>query len=223
MYHIYHNSLDEGHSYESFSEHFLQICQEHKNEKRAMAFAFILYDLENPQLSKVLNDRDYWMALNEISGKHLTVFSIHSKVKRRVRARTSYQNDNLIQISTAIPSFENPSISTNTFINRYFGDTISVSYPALLFFQVNNEQITDALIISLRATLIEESFLELKKYISAACDALEAIDDDYKENYKEIFDQLELSVKKIKQIGNIKRVLGQGKSILSILKLIKVI
>jgi len=31
-----------------------------------LAFAFILYDFENPQISKVFNDPDYWLNLNAI-------------------------------------------------------------------------------------------------------------------------------------------------------------
>ncbi|WP_460679017.1 hypothetical protein [Mucilaginibacter koreensis] len=162
------------------------------------------------------------MALNEVSGTYLTVFSIHSKEKRRVRAGTSFSSGDYMQMMTGISSYKNPSVSTSNLIGRYFGDTVSVSYPALLFFQVNEEQITDALLISLKATLIEDSFLELKKYISAASEALKMIEEENKSNYKEIFDQLELSVNKIKQIASIRKWFNEGKSLLGLLKLLKI-
>ena len=80
MYTIYQNTTNEGYDINSFTECMISICNEHKKANRVLAFAFILYDFENPHLWKVLNDQVYWLALNEISGKYLTVFSLNYKV-----------------------------------------------------------------------------------------------------------------------------------------------
>lgn len=77
MHPIYQNSTNKEFSLKSFSERMVDICNKHRKENRAMAFAFILYDLQNPQVSKILNDREYWLALNDISGKYLTIFSLN--------------------------------------------------------------------------------------------------------------------------------------------------
>ncbi len=63
-------------SFEEFWDRFLEICEEHRATGRALAFAFILYDFPHPQIIKMLRDTDYWRALDRLSGKHLTVFSV---------------------------------------------------------------------------------------------------------------------------------------------------
>ena len=41
---------------EAFHQSIIDVCNKHREESRALAFAFILYDFENPQINKILND-----------------------------------------------------------------------------------------------------------------------------------------------------------------------
>ena len=58
------------------------LCEKHKNDNRALAFAFLIYDFENPQIIKVLDDTDYWNALHHTSGKLLSIYYIHSREEK---------------------------------------------------------------------------------------------------------------------------------------------
>jgi len=198
----------------------IEICNDHRKQNRAMAFAFILYDFQNPQVWKVLNDREYWLALNEISGKYLTVFSLNYKPPMR-RSRYREEGDTTIHMLTDIPTRFNPAEGTNALIDKYFHSDFEVSYPAILFFQVNHNAVVDSLLIELREQLIEPAFLELREYISRAVEALKRIQPENKQNIKEIFDCLEREVRSAHSIRRFKRVARAAGRIVELISSIK--
>ena len=55
---------NKSYSFDSFEQEFHHICEAHRSQGRAMAFAFILYDKNSPEIKKVLNDPDYWDSLS---------------------------------------------------------------------------------------------------------------------------------------------------------------
>lgn len=59
---------------DNLRNYIMQVCQTHRDENRALAFAFIVADLHNPHVNKILHDHNYINSLHEISGKTLTVF-----------------------------------------------------------------------------------------------------------------------------------------------------
>lgn len=67
---------------DQFKGSIIDLCERHKDENRALAFAFLIYDFENPQIIKVLEDQEYWNALDKISGKFLSIYYIHSKEEK---------------------------------------------------------------------------------------------------------------------------------------------
>ena len=194
MYTIYQNSTDEGHDLVSFSKRMIDICNDHRKQNRAMAFAFILYDFQNPQVGKILNDREYWLALNEMSGKYLTVFSLNYR-PRRIPRRPRDEIDHCFHMLTAISTRFNPAEGTNALIERYFGPNVAATYPAILFFQVDGNAVVDSLLIELREQQIEPAFLELRDYVNRAVEALKKILPENKRNIGEIFDCLEREVR----------------------------
>jgi len=220
MYTIYHNSRDEGHDFLSFKDKMIQICNQHRVDNRALAFAFILYDFENPQLWKILNDTEYWMALNEISGKYLTVFSLNYREKQKVKKhrRSEFKG---FQFLTNISTKDSPSEGTNELIKKYFGDDIEVKYPAVLFFQVDKESVIDSLLFELKEEMIEPAFLELKEYIKSSVNALKQISSENMGNIKEIFDCLERDVESTKSVRKIKRVLKNSGNVIGLISSIK--
>src|SRR5690606_4642301 len=139
----------------------------HQNEDRALAFAFILYDFENPQISKILDDRHYWLSLNGISGRYLTVFSFHYKPKIRKKKHPFSNSENRFDYLKDIANTPDPSSDNNQLIAKYFGNLSNLKYPSVLFFQVHNGSVIDSELIQLDQSHIEDSFSELKGYISA--------------------------------------------------------
>lgn len=221
MFTIYHNSKDEGHNFHSFKNKMIEICNQHKNENRALAFAFILYDFENPHLWKVLNDYKYWIALNEISGKYITVFSLNYKKKVKKKLKTGLDNKVDMQYLTRVSVNENLSQNTNELISKYFGSDFIIKYPAILFFQVNDNNVVDSLLIELKEDKIEDSFLELKEYFKSSVKALQRITPENKNNYTEIFDQLEGNIESTRYIKKVNRSIKNSGTFLGLISSIK--
>ncbi len=208
---MHENTGGEGLDFDSFSERMINICNEHRGADRALAFAFILCDFGNPQIWKILSDEEYWRALNEISGEYLTVFSLNYNPTKN-RARNIEYRD-LARISTNY----NPRVATNTLIQKYFGE-IKVNYPAILFFQVNNDSVIDSLLIDLKEQEIEKAFLELKNYLTRAVSALERIAPENKQNIGEVFNCLEEEVKFVRKTKGMVQNAVRIKDLLSSIK-----
>ena len=213
MYTIFFNSKNEGHNFESFKDRMIQICNENRKISRAHVFAFILYDFENPHLSKILNDQEYFLALNRISGEYLTVFSINYREKKERKLLTG---DNSMQMITNVSMIQNPAMGTNELIEKYFGN-IKIQYPAILFFQVDNESVIDSLLIELEEEDIQLSFLELKYYITEAVTSLKIISPENKQNIRKMFNYLESKVKRANKKRRIMRILKKGGNIINII------
>lgn len=217
MYKIYQNNTGKGYEIDEFSKKMIKICNEHKRKGKALAFAFILYDFRNPHFTKMLNDRDYWLAFNEISGNFLSIFSFDYKINNidKDRQLDSYGLLTPIQVSS------NHSKSTNTLIKKYFESELPLTFPAVLFFQVDNDEILDSLLIELYEEQIELAFIELKKYIEKAVKALNKIDPENKKNIQEIFNCLENEVKSEKVNRKIKRITKNAGGIMGLISSIK--
>jgi len=75
-------------------------------------------------------------------------------------------------------------------IEKFFEDVADINYPSLLFFQIDDEKISDHLIVELREKKAEETYLELKEIIDAAATGLKRLDRANKENRQATFDQV---------------------------------
>jgi hypothetical protein len=170
-------------------DNIIAVCNEHRLTNRALAFAFILYNFKNPQIYKILRDEDYWRALNETSGKYLSVFYISQqdsyfgqdlsesdgKERRGLHGLMTYEQ--LIPL-----------------LKPYFQLDERIELPAVLFFQEHDGLLTDYFLLGLDENKLEESFWELQHYIQSAVDNLEKIAKDNYQNSQEIFNQLKLGV-----------------------------
>lgn len=183
-------------STDAFSKGIIDLCETHREENRALAFAFLIYDFENPQIFKVLEDVNYWNALNTISGKYLSVYYIHSRentfgeglsVHNGHEHRWLYPIDDRMQVSAVIPMLKN-----------YLALDEDVKLPAILFFQVEGKLISDYFLIELFEDKMEESFLELKDYLSSAVNRLKMIAPENYGNLQAIFESMKQGVKSIK-------------------------
>ena len=188
--------FQDGHVHElstkDFSQGIIELCEKHRNESRALAFAFLLYDFRNSQIIKVLEDRDYWNALNTISGKYLSIYYIHSKERNfaedleasnGVERRGMHPINGVVAIDNIVP-----------ILKRYLALETNVKLPSILFFQVEGQLIADYFLIELFEETIEKSFIELKDYILEAVASLKRIDPTCYENHQPIFECLKRSV-----------------------------
>jgi hypothetical protein len=167
----------------------VEICNEHRLTNRALAFAFILYNYKNPQIYKILDDEDYWRALNGTSGRYLTVFYISQP--------DSYFGQDLAESDGkeqrglhGLMTYE----QLVPLLKPYFQLDEKIDLPAVLFFQEHNGLLTDYFLLGLDENKLEESFWELQQYIQTAVDNLEMIKKENHQNSHEIFTQLKLGV-----------------------------
>jgi hypothetical protein len=193
---IFNDGMIQELSNDAFAHSIIDVCEKHRNDKRALAFAFILYDFENPQILKILNDRNYWNALHTISGKYLSIYYIHS------RENTFGEDLDAVdgrEQRGLYPIVGNNNLSTILpMLKRYLKLNEDVKNPSILFFQVDGTVISDYFLIELFEERIEDSFLELKDYVSSAVDRLKTIDPENYGNFQPIFESLKQGVKSIK-------------------------
>ena len=83
-------------------------------------------------------------------------------------------------------------------LKRYLELNEVVKNPSILFFQVEGTLISDYFLIELLEEKIEESFLELKAYVSSAVDRLKMIDPENYGNIQPIFESLKQGVRSTK-------------------------
>lgn len=175
-----------------FSHGIIELCEKHREESRALAFAFLIYDFCNPQIIKVLEDVDYWNALNTISGKYLSIYYIHSREEQFAEdlvGADDFETRGMHPINAG-GSFSHvlPMLKTYLALDK------NVKLPSILFFQVEGKLISDYFLIELSEERIEKSFIELKNYILAAVERLQMIDPENYGNFQPIFDSLKQGV-----------------------------
>ena len=125
-----------GHSFDSFSRRFDEICKEHLANGRARAFAFIFYDFTNSDLRDILKNDGVFAKLDRLSGTKLSIFYLHSGSR------------------TSIKKFNQHFITA-------LGITDQVELPCVVFFKVQNEKIEDIEIAQLDSSNLIHGFHEL--------------------------------------------------------------
>jgi hypothetical protein len=177
---------------EKLTEYILSVCKKHKEEDRALAFAFIISDLNNPHVNKILRDDDYLNALHNISGKYLTVFFLNDQYVDRTLNKAKNSMTMKLELSVE-PISGPPYIMPRHLAEVLLNQEILVS-PSILFFQVDNDIVTDYFITNLRENKIEEGFIEIKEIISKAVESFSMVKDEYKNNSKELFTLLKNAI-----------------------------
>jgi hypothetical protein len=194
MYPIFINRNTQGLDFNEFIDTFFEICKNHQLDGRASAFAFIIYDFNNPHLYKILTDKDYWESLNRLSGNYLTIFSLfEQETKNKIDSNVYPKFIKLKFEAVKVETKKDISLSYKQIIETFFG-SIEFKTPSILFFQVKDEIITDHFFVGLKENKIEEGFLELQQFVKESVKSIQQISPDNKENYSEIFKMLEISV-----------------------------
>jgi hypothetical protein len=151
-----------GFGFEEFEARVVQICEEHQRDGRACAFAFVLHDAQSPHLGKVLGDPEYWAALDAISGKALTVFSIFTGTLRR---------ENQFDPQDHSSNMRRLEQGSRRVIDVYFG-VADLHFPSVLFFQVNEGQVLASRLVKLQSRGVEAAYQELSDLLRVAAESV---------------------------------------------------
>lgn len=218
MYPIYIEKVrtGEGITVENFVKTFKEICSTHHKEGRASSFAFIIHDFTNPEITKVLDDKNYFNALDEISGNNLTIFYLHLSDEKNKKVQF-LGKERLVKDLTK---------EMNDFLVQEFELEREISTPAILFFQIKDKQINDFFFCSVKERTIEKAFLEIENLIKRSVSVIKQISPENRENYPEIFTLIKNEIDSIKAIQTFKsravKVYNFGKIVLFIEKCISI-
>jgi hypothetical protein len=177
---------------DEFRGAFQSICRSHRAEGRALAFAFILYDFEHPEIRKVLADSAYWDALDRISGKYLTVFSFHLPPRKPERTHNGVR-----------ASVQSPFSDANRFVERTFKVKLPESRPLLLFFQVHDDKVSEPYFYVLKGGFIEDVFHEIRDALVDAVDSLQYVRPEFRDNTEGTFNLIKNSLMQRKLVRNV--------------------
>ena len=172
--------------------YLLQVCETHKAENRALAFAFIVADLHNPHVNKILHDHNYINALHEISGRTLTVFFLMDDYVNRTILDSSKSNRILLELEVQ-PLGAPPSLMPKQLAKILIEEEI-LETPCVLFFQVEDYNVTEFFITKLRENRIEDGFLEIKDIIEKAVGSLAKVEPENYKNSKELFNLIQQEI-----------------------------
>ena len=177
---------------ESLEHYILKKCSEHKAEKKAFAFALIVYDFNDPHINMILENENYFNALDYTSGRYLTVFYVHSEYIKYQSDRAKKSTGMRIELS--IEKVNAPDNISPKFIGEKLINNDSLPSPSIIFFNTSEHIITDYTIAKLRENEIEKGFNELLCVIKRAVESLNEIKEENRENEKEIFNLLKQSI-----------------------------
>lgn len=191
MHQIIYPNLEDGNS-ESLEQYILEICRQHKIENRAMAFAFIVSDLDDPQIIKLLRDNDYLQALHKISGNFLTVFYLNNDyVDETIHIA---EKSNVMRVELGVEKIDAPGNYSPKYLAQNLLNRENLPSPSILFFQVVDNIITDYTFAQIRENRIEDAFIEMKLIIKTAIESFSSVKKANRENSTELFNLLKLSV-----------------------------
>lgn len=168
----------------------LNTCQ--KNENRAYAFALIVFDFYDPHINKILNDEDYFNALDYATGKELTVFFINSDYLR-VQSEKAKETSKM-RIELSIEKVKGATNYSPKYIAEKLLNEESLPSPSVLFFNVNNNTICDSTIARLRENEIEKGLNELIQLMKTAVKSFENVQEKNRGNQAEIFQLLKQTI-----------------------------
>jgi hypothetical protein len=125
-----------GHGFNSFSQRFDAICQEHLEARRARAFAFIFYDFKDAALRRMLKDQGVFAKLDRLSGTELSTFYLHTGTR------------------SAVKTFNQQFLSA-------LGVADEAELPCVIFFKFSEDHIEDIEIVQLDSANLIHGFHEL--------------------------------------------------------------
>lgn len=189
-----------------FSEHFLEICEQHRREHRALAFALLLYRLEDASLIKTLQDEAYWNALDEMAGRFVTVYVFYSPMRLPKSPDDPWREKDVEEASAALE-----------LLQQHFSFGQRLNLPCMLFFQVQGNEVTDSYVVPLSQLSIEATFSEVREILDVTRRAVEKVRPENKNNAQEIFSLIRGELKD----HHLARIITEGgKTFLSISKFV---
>jgi hypothetical protein len=132
-----------GHSFDTFVNRFIEVCERKIREGNHHSFAFIFYDFNNNAIKDILRTQGGFTKLDRLASKNLSVFFLHSDNEETFRR-----------------------------FNDHFLDFFKLKgkhkIPFVLFFNLNDNNIQDIKVFELQQDNYLFAFNELYEIIEAS-------------------------------------------------------
>ncbi|MCF6269500.1 MAG: hypothetical protein L3J41_07310 [Melioribacteraceae bacterium] len=189
---------------EEFRKDFINICRSHHSDKRALVFAFLLYDFDNAYISQIIKNPEYWNALDYLSGKYLSIFYIHTKDKNLF---DKYESPKVLYNMLSVLGNKSPYEESRTILENHFGIKSRIKLPSVLFFQVRENSLSDYFIVELKASSLETLFNELIDTVRETVTTLQKVEKENYNNLNEVFELIRTSIRNKHQLELITKVI----------------
>jgi hypothetical protein len=169
-------------------------------QNRVLAHCILLYSKSNPFMIKLIDDKTYYDALENISGYYVNIYYANSSEIQRNRHYNTRRNfpTNSEQFThhelTNINPFNitNDEKNTNNIINklnRMYHLDIDASRPVMIFFlfDVNTEKIENAFYYELNEISVDALFSEIREILEMVKDCVSEVLDEKIKNQYEIY------------------------------------
>jgi hypothetical protein len=196
-----------GYGFEDFQNRFLDICADHRASSRALAFAFLLFDIDTPEFMKMLRDPEYWDALHQISGRYLTVFALMAD-------QPQYPYDREYRSMVHVGAVSDPGKKVQLILKSYFGLDVRALLPAVMFFQVDEDRVSGYSFVQLGSNTVESAFNEIRHLLRDIADVLAKAESSSPQDGEVLFGAIKNRLRKRKAVHFVK----DGKKVLASVK-----
>lgn len=153
---------------DQLATYLLELCV----RPQVTAFGALIYDETTVVLRKLLQDQDYWDALDKASGPHLEVFA--------VRDTEGYESEPITEVglmtATSLGRSRSRGYYSSTLLERYFGEEKTrLAYPSFLLFLAERGRVKYCRLIPFRRASMEATFERLSKLFSEVASGIEEV------------------------------------------------
>ena len=185
----------------------LDLALQYETESPVPIFGVIVYTDSHPNIKKVLRDKDYWKALDKITGPKWCVFSI-----RAIEGRFDYTPPQPDTFSKLIPITKEPDQNEELFDLLKIDSTEIL--PCLVVFIVKNADIMTRTIVPLNDDSTDTAFAKMREIMSLVADALEGVTEENLTNPEGVITAVNFALQNYKD----RKVIGQAHKILKEIK-----
>lgn len=153
---------------DELQQYLLEICEQSQH-LGVVAFGCIVYDESTVELRKLLQDQDYWDALDASSGTSFEVFAVKDEEKY------GYDKSHTFELMTGA-TLSRPRSKGYFFsklLNEYFGEEkTTLAYPSFVLFLVENLKVTHCRRIPLSRDTMHNIFIRLQSMFTTISNSI---------------------------------------------------
>jgi hypothetical protein len=181
-------------SYPEFVLHFSNICSDLIEKSNHTAFAFILENKINPVFSDLLKDNKFVVGLDELTKDKLHIFYLKNvKPKTKSKKKRNYEESDFFGTTLMIKDNIPEADRGKELVKNLFNITeIPINNPAIIYFQVYNQNVSNAVLYEFKNSDVWDTYKELKDQLFVVLDTLGKI--TFKGDDKQIIKNIKDSI-----------------------------